>query len=338
MKNKLMYVLISRSTLSFNEPIVFDLFVKVSEKYVRVLKEGETPSAERIDNYLSKKDDVLYIESVMIERFMDAKFSKMFEVITEGPSLDAKLEAFIRCTELCFLDLKLVRINADKLMRMTMMADAAYDLFKNRHLQEIILKKMVNSIKFQSSRRALLGAAMTLTMTLAQGDCGKPAFISLFMGALLRDLSVNLIDDEDPHNLAGGALSREGMMDFFAHPGRVLELLKDYKIIDDIMENIIMQHHEHPMGQGFPKGLKRVETYKPAQYLFLADWMITLMESCRDPEDHLNKDLVASQLPQVLPEEFRQSLPVINKVMQMCIGRVLTDSSLPSKSASGKVI
>ncbi len=314
-----MYVLIPRSTLSFEKPIIFDLYVKLNGRMVKVLKEGEIPDAARIDNYLSKKDDVLYIESETIERFMDDRFAAMFAEMTGHGSIEKKLKAFIRGLELCYLDLKLVRPHADKFMRLFMVIDSSYEFFRHQDVQGILLKFMMNMVESPVSRRALIAASMSSALFFNSNDCPPRIFRSIFGGGVLRDLSLSLVDGEDPHymNLTDKPELQE---QFYTHPARTVELLRSYRIADDTMEAMILQHHEEPTGLGFQVGLKRAEIFKPAHNLNLSDWLMGLVAESTNAKGVLDRELVIEKLHSQLPEENRRHLAILNKVMCTTLG------------------
>lgn len=314
MNHQIPYVLIPVSALELEQPSLFDLYVKVGSKYVKVLKKDEMPDLARIQRYLDKKDDALYIESSNIEYFMDEKFSGMFECASSSPSVDSRIRAFLRCAELCYLDLKIVRLHPDKFMRFSMLAELGHEFFSNRFIQRQFLRTSFSSINSPLSRRAVLGGSLALSMLLSKGECTPRIFKSLFIGAVLRDLSVGLVDDKDPH-LLRASLSDEDRTSFEEHPRRSIELLRSHNLLDDLIENIIIQHHEEPRGTGFPLGLKRVETYKPAQYLQISDWFISLMEEAFNSKGEIDAKSLIINLNKAIPDEQRQNLPLLNHIL-----------------------
>lgn len=320
MEPQIHHVLIPRSALYFDRPIVFDLFVKLNGKYIKVLNEGEIADPERIDKYLQKKADVLYIQSTAIEKFMDQIFASVFEKATQKSHNEVELResmrSFVRCAELCYLDLKLVRPHADKFMRLHMVAEAAFDFFKNQDYRRILLQEMLASIENSISRRAILATALGIAFFLEQGECSLLAFKSLFVGGVLRDYSVSLTGDTDPHlKFAKGELSEEELTAFFTHPQRSIDLLHPFNVLDDTMETLIRQHHEKPLGDGFPLGLKRVEIYQPAQFLYLADWMITEMENQNQFLSLKGIPLLIAHVQAITPEENQRRVPLLVRVL-----------------------
>ncbi len=299
---KIHHVLIPRSALFFDRPVFFNLFVKLNDKFVKVLNEGEHADAERIDKYLAKNENVLYIQSTSIERFMDGIFASLFDkVAMPGPVLD-RVRAFIRCVELCYLDIKLVRPHADKFMRLEILTQAGYELFKNQDVRKILLYEMAHSLESTISRQAILGGSLGLALYQEQSDCPALAFKSLFMGAILRDLSLG--EGETPEKES-----------YFTHPERTIRILHQYNVVDDTMETMIRQHHETPLGTGFPLGLKRIETYQPAQFLHLGDWLVNQMEQQLQFPQCAGADSFVEHVQASLPEENQRRLPLILRVL-----------------------
>lgn len=308
------YVLIPVKTLNLSEPSPFDIYVKVNSKFVKVLNKDEVPDVQRINKYLSKQDDILYIESSTIEYFLDLKFGDLFDIASGEDKSKDPIAAFVRCLELCYMDIRLVRMHPDKFMRFTMLSDLAYDYFKDQFIRAKILQNLYQTAH-PLARRAILGGAMGISLFFLHTGCSLRSFRSLFLGATLRDLGVTLYEGQDPHSITAEDRAALGIEDFEFHPSRTVEKLKELNLLDDALETLIMQHHELPLGNGFPLGLKRVETYKPAQCLNVADWVISFFERALANETKLNESEIIIEINKEFPEEQRVYLPHLNRVL-----------------------
>ena len=297
------HILVPRAAIPQNRVLSFELFVKVADRYIKVANKDEAIDPERINRYLQHERDVLYIDRGSLERFMDERFGIMFEMIEKTPGpFENRFDWFIRCLELGFIDLKVVRPSSDKFMRIQLLVDWCYEVFRKRELRRPLLRKVYWSVEQIITRRALFGAMLTLTLVMEQNDCTIATFRSLFTAALFRDISLMYVDSQnDPH--------QEEVTDAFkSHPDEAIELLSKYITVDDIMRAVIGQHHELPRGNGFPRGIKRAETFQPAQYLNLADFVVTELAKYDgdDPLKHVQR---------IMPEENQKNLPLLLRVL-----------------------
>lgn len=314
-KLKIPYVLIPRSALNFTTPSVFDIYVPVANRYVKVIKSGELVDPERIERYLEKKSDILYIESQSIEIFLDERFAAIFDGLRSHLDAEVRLRELVRCLELCLLDLRLVRFHIDKFMRLQVVIGSLFEIFKNREIRSVLLKVSNEHLESLVTRRAILGSFLAIAMLFEQGDTTPAMFSSLMLGALCRDLDCLAIEGEDPHSNSQN-LTAENLQKFREHPSNIIKRLRDCNVLDDVIENIIGQHHENPTGNGFPLGLKRLETYLPAQFLWIGDWLVTNIEDYRVqkvPIEYLIESIKTS-----FPPEQKKALPILLRVLGQC--------------------
>lgn len=311
------HILVPRAAIPNDKILSFDLYVKVADKTIKVANKNEAIDPERISRYLQYEKDVLYIDREELEHFMDEKFQMMFDMLgNQNDSLEKRFERFIRCLELSFVDLKIVRPLARKFQRVEMLVDWCYEFYRKRELRQMLLHEAFWQVKQPITKRALLGASLCLNLFMEQSDCAPAAFRSIFTGALLRDVSLLYTHTTiDPHIPELYELSEQDRDDFFAHPSGAIALLSNFITVDDIMTAVIEQHHELPRGDGFPRGLKRAEIYLPAQYLNLADFTITELEKYTMAGGKLEFESVSRHLSDVMPEENRKNLPLLLRVL-----------------------
>lgn len=312
---KISHVLIPKSGLDFEVPSTFDIFVPMSERFLKVISAGQMIDRERVDRYLEKKSDVLYIESIAIERFLDEKFFSLFESTSRQQDIEVKFQEVIRCLELCLLDLRLVRFHADKFMRINMVIESLFEIFKKRDVRAVLLKVCQENVTHSFTRRSIFGAFLALAMVFEQGDTTKSMFSSLMLGALMRDFECSTFGDTDPHRRMEN-LDSQALAEFTQHPQNIVKRLHEFKMADDLVDNLILQHHEHPSGSGFPRGLKRFETYMPAQFVWLADWMINVIYEAE--QNKWSEFEVSEYLKEHIPAEQKKALPFVLRVLSQC--------------------
>lgn len=301
-----------------DKPAMFDVFVHVNGKFIKVLKKGEMPEEDRIMRYIKDRDDTLYIESQELEYFLDEKFWVIFDRIGKSEDIVDRVKAFARCLELCYFDVRLVRVHPDKIMRLAMVVDEAFPLFNDHFAMKDALAVIHREVRSPISLRAVFSATVLLGIVLSQGKVTDRTFRSIYMGALLRDIGLPMIDNKDPHCIDNFP-SDETEAEFKQHPRVAFEKFKDFDINDDIFESLITQHHEEPLGTGFPNSLKRAQIYQPAQYLQIIDWLITKVEVAQllDHAGRINGKAALNILNSSLPEHSRRFLPLLNDILKI---------------------
>ena len=321
---KISHVLIPKSGLNFEVPSSFDIFVPMGDRFLKVIASGQMIDRSRVERYLEKRADVLYIESIAIERFLDEKFFSLYDSMSRHLDAEVRFQELIRCLELCLLDLRLVRFHPDKFMRLGMVIEMLFEVFKKRDMRGILIKVSHENMENPFTRRSILGAFLGLAMVFEQGDTTKAMFSSLMLGSLLRDFECPTFGDSDPH-MRQESLEGEALAQFKLHPQSIVKRLHDFKMADDLVDNLVMQHHEHPSGTGFPRGLKRFETYMPAQFIWLADWLINVLYDAK--EKAITYKAIAESIKISIPVEQKKALPFVLRVLSQCYGEQLTLAS-----------
>lgn len=304
------HILVPRAAIPADRVLSFELFVKVSDRFIKVANSNEVIDEQRIQRYLGFDRDVLYIDRSALERFMDEKFATMYERI-EDTGLNAidRFQWFVRCLELCFIDLKIVNVHPDKFMRVHMLVEAGFNFFKNRETRRLLVHEIFKHVNHPLSKRAIMGTGLMLNMFLDQNDCTQSTYRSLFIGGLFRDFGLK-VHAEDPHSQAI-ITDSDIEAEFVNHPVKSLEILKPFNLVDDISHALIEQHHERPRGNGFPRGLTRIEIYPPAQYMSLCDLVVTEMERVKASGMPLGKESFLNHVKEIMPEEDRKNLPLL---------------------------
>ncbi len=113
---------------------------------------------------------------------------------------------------------------------------------------------------------------------------------SLFIGALLHDIGKVLLPVK-----ASNSLSPEDQLILKAHPLKGYEYMKESHSIDGTAKAIILQHHEHYDGTGYPRGT-------PGEYVNVASRIVSIA-NCYDV---LTSDTSAG--PSVPPNEAMEYL------------------------------
>lgn len=311
------YILVPRAAIPLGQPLSFELFVKIGERYIKVANRDEPIDPDRINRYLEHEKDVLYIDRGSLERFMDEKFGMMFDLITAPDSPVAqRFDWFSRCLELGYVDLKIVRPHPDKFMRIEMLVDWSFNLFRKREVRKLLIRQIFKSAQHPLSKRAIFGTCFNLSLILDQSDCTPASFRSFFLGSLYRDFALVPHDERDPHTIPLTEMTAQQQNEFFEHPIKSMEILRSFNIEDDIIRAMIEQHHEQPRGNGYPRGLKRAETFQPAQYLGLADFIVSEHQRFKGQLSSKNLEEFIEHFKQAMPEENQKNLPLLIRAIK----------------------
>ena len=185
---------------------------------------------------------------------------------------------------------------------------------KARQLEEIYGSTIENLMTALDIRDVeTFGHSQTVakySQVLAQliGIKNPEALENIRLGALLHDIGKIAIPDAILHKPS--ALTPEEWQKIRLHPALGYGLIKEIKLVKDV-GNIILRHHEHYDGTGYPDGLKNGDIPREARIFALADALdaITAHRPYRQARDFpaARKEIVrnsGTQFDPVMVEAF----------------------------------
>lgn len=251
------FVSIRMSTLRGDQPIEFDAYVKINDKYVLYLRSGDSFEGERLVRLKSKKLKKMFIQPEQeesyrsyltrnIEMAYDPKSGKSMEnrvAVVQGnqQSYSEGVMEFPE-NEITYLEAK----NAT--LKFVNFLDDALAL---KHLMN--LENTDNSI----SHHAVAVSTLSIALAKRLGINDPKQLQLLSLGALVHDLEHFTSGLEVTRPLK--AFTEEQMKLYKTHPSAGSEKARAQKHFDTPVINIIAQHEELIDGTGFPTGMREYQ-------------------------------------------------------------------------------
>ena len=234
-----------------------DIYVKVSdEKYVKVFNKGQSISGSEYNKYKDKGLEYFYITK------------------SEAPDFIRSYKNYIISQNLTQENLSKDSIDVLE-SSLNIIKDFSHQLgwtedVQNLTQQNLILllselesnPKLSNVFELVKSSEDFASHSSSIAyvctgIALQLKSLPKTSAKSLALAALIHDVHLSdlQIKNEKDYVLAlknhqGNKL--EGLQVFKSHPHMSADLVRDWPQADPIVERIILEHHEHPDGTGFP--------------------------------------------------------------------------------------
>lgn len=248
------YVSIRVSTLRGDQPIDFDAYVKINEKYILYLRKGDSFEGARLKRLKEKKLKKMFIAQDVEESYRNY-LKKNIEVAYDNnsnKSIQTRSEIIQGHQQ---SNTEMVFENPED--------QAAYNETK-KSAQEYVQFLMANTdavtsvLKIENSDKNVAHhgvSVATLSVALAQKLKVDPKLTPLLtLGALLHDIGHHDSGLNIQRKLS--EMSPEDLKLYKTHPTAGATRVQDKKHFDQMVIKIINDHEESLDGKGFPQGLR----------------------------------------------------------------------------------
>jgi putative nucleotidyltransferase with HDIG domain len=248
------YVSIRVSTLRGDQKINFNVYVKINNKHILYLRQGDSFEGLRLKRlkekklkkmFISSEDEAGYLDYMKrnIEMAYDQKSGKPLE--TRSEIIHGQQQS---CVEQVYENPESVEIYNDTKQNAGLYVDF---LLKETKAVSTILN--IENIDKSKSHHSV--SVATISVALAEKLKVDSKLIGMLaLGALLHDLghSTTNLDTAMPTSF----MNADELKLFREHPKLGAEIAQDKKHFDQLVVKIIKEHEELLDGSGFPAGLK----------------------------------------------------------------------------------
>jgi HD-GYP domain-containing protein (c-di-GMP phosphodiesterase class II) len=265
---------IAASRLSFFTSAEVNIHLRLSsDKFVKVLNEGDAFNSEFIKKYQRKGVEKFYIEKDQYDafrKFLSSKLNSMSSSSKAGEVVDIQ-GAFLSTVHQKVQELG---VSAEIMKEVDTLTESSLKILKsNKDLGSLLQKFFDNKDYFYS--HAIFNSYLCGGI-IQEMDWNTPStFQKLINACLLHDLS---LDDEKLHVSLDGPekekLSWKEIKKIKNHPIVMSELIIKAKGIPADVDKIILNHHEKPDGSGFPKGMNAQNIFPLACIFIVAEEFI----------------------------------------------------------------
>ena len=253
------YVIIRACTLRGEQPIQFDVYVRVAGRLILYLRKGDTLAGDRLQKFKEKNVQRLFLAKDYLpayRAYVDQNLEAAYAA-AEGKSLEERAEILQGVQQGLAEDL-MESPESEEFYRQGKASSrrfADFILLEPGALGAILaLQNTDKSIAHHGVTVATLSAAIAKKLKLA----GTHPINLLMLGCYIHDIEHfhsglpvgKAIKDYD-------SIEREA---YYKHPERGKERFANVFFYDETVLNVVYQHEERIDGSGFPKKLKESKT------------------------------------------------------------------------------
>jgi HD-GYP domain-containing protein (c-di-GMP phosphodiesterase class II) len=272
--------------LTRSNPLVADIYIKLSElKYIKLFHKGTPFGKEEVDKYHgSRKIEFLYVKLTEAEA-LTAKFNEALEKLLKEVPLPNSVSTPVSLATIETVHSlvnqvgftpevqRLVKNNVDLVLK---------EMYASPSLGSILKNLDLDKEKYIAAHSHML-AEVACALSIAMKWDSDTSFKKITMAALLHDMGLSnqklaRIKDQKELSEKKAEFTPSDLDEYRTHPRRASTLVAGLKEVPADVDKIIVQHHELPMGTGFPDALGAVHIHPLASLIMVAhdlvDWVI----------------------------------------------------------------
>ncbi len=313
-----------------SKAVLFDIFIKLkSNRYIKILHAGDTFSKERIDKYKTEKNvEFLYFDKKDLYKYV--KFNNFFaKNVINNPKAPSVLKVKMlqnvseKFLEQAFSEgMKPQIIDQGKEI-----AENVYELIKgDENLYQVF--RSYSDFDPNAFTHAYLVTLFSTSIIKQFEWESKTTIECTALACMFHDIGKMQLD-KTLLNMKTSDMSEEQLEEYRKHPELGLELISSNSLINNSVKQIILQHHEHYDGSGFPFSKKGAKILTLSNIVCLADNFVHIIQ---------DQELKPMEALKVLLTN-REELPWYNSKIVECLIKVFADPAkirkemyLPSNS------
>jgi HD-GYP domain-containing protein (c-di-GMP phosphodiesterase class II) len=273
-----------------------DVYILLNGKYVKFKQKGDTLGKEKYELFLSKNVKSIYVESDQVLKFLDWITDQKEEDIEDmvknaGEENRAFIEGSLKMKEKVYEVFSDEKLTPEKVVAIQENVRDFVDKIK----KDPITAQAIEAIMKRNddiAAHSINVANLAVFLGMAVGHGHSFVLESLYMGSIFHDYGKAKIPPEAYNNPEHPDYSK-WILD---HPENSVKIIKKSQGIPEQVFNIILQHHEHYDGSGYPNGLRGSNIYSLAQIVSMANEIDNLLTKTKDQEDEIRYKKVVDLL------------------------------------------
>lgn len=267
------YVLLDINTLTIGEITLYDIFIKKDDNYVIIIEAGTMLSNTLYEKL--KKQENLYISKDDEDKQILSCENLKYYIRHNKDNIEKRVQLLYEVNNQLF-DMFLankdnkIHLNCVELIVQSIIYLIKYDEHFIKNTMPYFIDDF--TLKVHSLHVAMYALALGNLLKFRNDE-----LINLGVAAILHDVGVKKIDSSIMNKES--ALDAHELAIVQKHSQYSIDILKENKIIDPIILNAVIQHHERLDGSGYPKKLTKKEITPFASILAICDVFDALTNS-----------------------------------------------------------
>jgi response regulator RpfG family c-di-GMP phosphodiesterase len=301
------------------DQLPYDVYLELtSTKFGKVITKNKFYTHQLIQNYSKKGIKYLYLKKDEHLKFLDTSIKNLLKIYEIKLSERKKYLILHLKTAFFFRQFLKAASVSDEVNKLShFFIDSVSDLVRSYESLSELLDAIGDSGNMTFAEQSIATAYICESIILNMGWSADMTRGKLILAALLQDIGLNNDDLIKIRSLNDPNLkmfTEEDQMDFKEHPMKAAQLSTFFTGFSDV-DFILSEQHEHPTGDGFPKGLNSSGLTTISCIFILANSFVSRMsEGVKSPQRY--REIVGSMKRIYNTGNFKDPLKALEKALK----------------------
>lgn len=302
------------------ESVPYDVYIELTAtKFGKVISKDKFYSHQIIQNYSRKNIKYLYLRKDEHLKFLDTSIKNLLKIY-EAKLSDRKKYLMLHLKSAFFMHqfIRAASVSDEVNKLAHYFIDSVSNLVRSYENVSDLLDSISESGNITFAEQSVATAYVCERILLNMGWTADMTRGKLILAALLQDVSLgndDLIKIRSINDPNLKMFSEEEQDDFKNHPQKAAHLSTYFNGFSDV-DFILMEQHEHPTGDGFPKGLNSSGLTTISCIFILASNFVSRMAlTPKSPTQH--KDILTSMKRVYNTGNFKDPLKALEKALKI---------------------
>ncbi|MGZ3787197.1 MAG: HD domain-containing phosphohydrolase [Bacteriovorax sp.] len=298
------------------EQLPYDVYLELTPtKFGKVISKNKVYSHQLIQNYSRKNIKVLYLRKDEHLKFLDTSIKNLLKIY-EVKISDRKKLMVLHVKTIFFIHQFIKTLSvSDEVVKLTNnFIDSARDVVKSHENLNELMNLIAGNVNMTFAEHSLVTAYLCESILYNMGWNADMTRDKLLLASLLQDISLSndeMIKIRSLNDPSFKMMTEEEQNEFKSHPMKAAQLSTFFSGFSDV-DFILSEQHEHPSGDGFPKGLNSSGLTTISCIFILASNFASRM--AQGPGEHNSyKEILASMKRIYNTGNFKDPLKALEK-------------------------
>jgi HD-GYP domain-containing protein (c-di-GMP phosphodiesterase class II) len=301
------------------EQMPYDVYLELTPtQFGKVITKNKPFSHQLIQNFSRKNIKFLYLRKDDHLKFLDISIKNLIKIY-EAKMTERKKYATLHLKTIFFIHqfIKTLSVSDDVVKLTNMFIDSAREAVKAYDNIGDLITTITESSSMTFAEHSLATAYTCESILYNMGWNADMSRDKLLLAAILQDITLNnddMIKIRSLNDPNFKMLSEEDQEDFKNHPTKSAQIATFFSGFSDV-DFILAEQHEHPTGDGFPKGLNSSGlTTISCIFILASNFVSRLSQTTGTPNSY--KDIIGSMKRVYHTGNFKDPLKALEKAFK----------------------
>lgn len=301
------------------EQVPYDVYIELTPtKFGKVISKDRPFTHQLIQNYSRKNIKYLYLRKDEHLKFLDTSIKNLLKIY-EGKLSDRKKYITLHIKTIFFIHqfIKTLSVSEEVIKLTNYFIDSARDVVKSHDGLGSLIESVTQSANMTFAEHSLITAYLCEIILYHMGWNADMSRDKLLLASILQDIALTndeMIKIRSLNDPSFKMLSDEDQLDFKNHPIKAAQLSTFFSGFSDV-DFILSEQHEHPTGDGFPKGLNSSGlTTISCIFILASNFASRIAQTTNSPMSH--KEIIGSMKRIYNTGNFKDPLKALEKAIK----------------------